>query len=268
MRRVAQLAIAVALILAPSGMAMASEGGSLVVVPPQGTLDTPMDVITSGECPRGVTFVVAVRGEGIDPATSGNAVGNTNLDVLKPPLYSGRHTVPLARTLREFFISNGVGDPRGEYELVFACRNRLDFEDLFTFTATVDITRQGYQALDSAATPLEEWLASQPDPQGATGSAEESIVPLDVTQGGAMEEPRSDDVTTADASSPTSAVEPAREPTVSSDAANASQGLTAASANPASPVTEWMGTRLLFLLGGLALLVLAGSLWWRQRRSA
>ncbi|MGI9196707.1 MAG: hypothetical protein ACR2KE_04520 [Candidatus Nanopelagicales bacterium] len=160
----------------PALPAVADEGGSLAIIPASGTLDTPMDVVTSGLCQRGVTFVVAVRGTGIDPVLSGNAVGNTDLAILEPAAYPGHHSVPLSRTLREYFVSNGVVDPRGDYDLVFACRNRLDMADLQTFAGTIRIGKAGYQALGVAATPLEKFLAnsSAGEASSAASSGQES----------------------------------------------------------------------------------------------
>lgn len=163
-------ALALGLVLsAPALPALASQDGALLVMPASGTLDTPMDVVTSGVCARGVTFVVAVRGKGIDPVTSGNAVGNTELRILEPAQYPGHHAVPLARTLRDYFVANGISAPKGDYHLVFACRNRLDMADLQTFTGTIRIDAKGYRALGESGVALEEFLASS-TPEPTAGS--------------------------------------------------------------------------------------------------
>lgn len=183
-------AVAVVALLS-AGPALADQTGTLVVLPAEGTIDSAIDVVTSGTCTSGVTFVVAVRGEGIDPVTSGNAVGNTELRVLEPASYPGHHAVPLSRTLREYFTSNGVGAPSGTYDLVFACRNRLDMADLQTFTASIRIDKSGaYRALGEAATPLEEFLAEQAadttaDPATQPG---QSADPADTATDGASAE--------------------------------------------------------------------------------
>ena len=165
----------------PSLPALAADSGTLLVMPAKGTLDTPIDVVTSGTCTRGVTFVVAVRGKGIDPVTSGNAVGNTDLTVLDPPMYPGHHAVPLSRTLRDYFTTNGVAVPSGDYDLVFACRNRLDMADLQTFSATISIDKSGrYAAQGASAASLEDFLArtaasAEPsaDPQASPAAAQD-----------------------------------------------------------------------------------------------
>lgn len=157
----ATAAAVVLVVLSAVPAAAAETPGTLLVIPARGTIDSPVDVVTSGLCTRGVTFVVAVRGEGIDPVTSGNAVGNTELRVLEPAPYPGHHAVPLSRTLREYFTINGIGAARGNYDLVFACRDRLDSADLQTFAATIRIDKSGaYQALGPAASPLEDFLAT------------------------------------------------------------------------------------------------------------
>lgn len=166
MKRLAAAAVFTLVAVVPAGTAWASADGGMIVVPPTGTIDSAIDVVTDGVCEQGVTFVVAVRGKGLDPVTSGNAVGSTELRILEPSPYPGHHAVPLSRTLREYFTTNGVGSPVGDYDLVFACRNRLDMADLQTFTARISIDKSGaYQAVGAAATPLEELLAA---PAGAS----------------------------------------------------------------------------------------------------
>lgn len=189
MRRLLAVSALVVVALFHGAPASAEESGSMIVLPAQGTIDAPVDLITSGVCARGVTFVVAVRGEGIDPATAGNAVGNTDLKILEPAVYPGHHAVPLARTLREFFVTNGVSAPVGPYELVFACRNRLDMADLQTFTATVRIDKSGaYRAVGVSATPLDEFLSPTPaspssDPAEQGDAADSSSQSGDSTPG-------------------------------------------------------------------------------------
>lgn len=183
MKRIAAAAAVAVLALLPAGSAWAGDGGTLIVVPDKGTIDSPIDVVTEGVCEQGVTFVVAVRGNGIDPVTSGNAVGSTELRILDPAPYPGHHAVPLSRTLREYFTTNGVGAPVGDYDLVFACRNRLDMKDLQTFTAGIEIAKSGaYRAVGPAATPLDEFLTASSDSaaagaDGGSGNASADSAP-------------------------------------------------------------------------------------------
>ncbi|MFM8774332.1 MAG: hypothetical protein ACKOFP_10970 [Actinomycetota bacterium] len=45
-----------------AGPDIADQTGTLVVLPAEGTIDSAIDVVTSGTCASGVTFVVAVLG--------------------------------------------------------------------------------------------------------------------------------------------------------------------------------------------------------------
>jgi hypothetical protein len=279
MKRAAAAAIAGFALLAWASPAQAVDAGTLAIVPAQGTLDTPMDVVTSGVCSQGVTFVVAVRGAGLDPATSGNAVGNTELSVLEPAIYPGHHAVPLARNLREFFVSNGVSAPKGAYDLVFACRNRLDLQDLQTFTGTLRIKGDGYVAVGVAATPVEEFV-STPDPAqepSATGTGEpgsESTTDATEEPAGAGAQGQGGDQAggeqvggdqAADAG-PGAEVEglPAQEVTGSDPTAVALAETASSSTTSSSGESSW---RMLTLAVGALLLLGAAYAYWRGRRN-
>jgi hypothetical protein len=279
MRKVVLALIATCAFFSAVPTAFAAEPGVLAVVPAEGTLDTPIDVVTSGVCTRGVTFVVAVRGPGLDAQTSGNAVGNTGLDVLEPPLYPGRYAVPLARTLREFFIANGVGVPKGEYHLVFACRNRLDFEDLQTFTGALRIKGDGYVAVGAAATPIADFVAT-PDPAqeptatgpGDPGSDSTSDAAQEPTGSGAQGQDsdqaggeQAEGNQAADAE-PGAAGEglPAQEATGSDPTAVALAETASSSATASSGESSW---RVIALVVGALLLLGAAYAYWRGRRS-
>ena len=284
MKRAVAAAIAGFALLSWASPAQAADAGTLAIVPAQGTLDTPMDVVTSGVCSRGVTFVVAVRGAGLDPATSGNAVGNTELSVLEPAIYPGHHAVPLARNLREFFVSNGVSTPKGAYDLVFACRNRLDLQDLQTFTGALRIKGDGYVALGAAATPVAEFV-STPDPArepSATGPGDPgSDATTDATeepagagaqgQGGDQaggEQVGGDQAEgnqAADAG-PGAEVEglPAQEVTGSDPTAVALTETASSSTTSSSGESSW---RMMALAVGALLLLGAAYAYWRGRRN-
>jgi hypothetical protein len=279
MRRAVAAAIAGFALLSWASPAQAADAGTLAIVPAQGTLDTPMDVVTSGVCSRGVTFVVAVRGAGLDPATSGNAVGNTELSVLEPAIYPGHHAVPLARNLREFFVSNGVSTPKGAYDLVFACRNRLDLQDLQTFTGALRIKGDGYVAVGAAATPIAEFV-STPDPAqepSATGPGDPgSDSTTDATeepvgagaQGQDGEQVGGDQAEgnqAADAG-PGAEVEglPAQEVTSSDPTAVALAETASSSTTSSSGESSW---RMIALVVGALLLLGAAFAYWRGRRN-
>jgi len=279
MRKAVAAAIAGFALLTWASPAQAADAGTLAIVPAQGTLDTPMDVVTSGVCSRGVTFVVAVRGAGIDPVTSGNAVGNTELAVLEPAIYPGHHAVPLARNMREFFVSSGVTTPKGAYDLVFACRNRLDLQDLQTFTGALRIKGDGYVAVGAAATPIADFVAT-PDPAqeptatdpGDPGSDSTSDAAQEPT-GSAAQGQDSDQAggeqvggeQAADAE-PGAAGEglPAQEATGSDPTAVALAETASSSATTSSGESSW---RVIALVVGALLLLGAAYAYWRGRRS-
>jgi hypothetical protein len=267
MRMLAVALIAAGAMFSAVPTASAAETGVLAVVPAQGTLDTPIDVVTSGVCTRGVTFVVAVRGPGLDAQTSGNAVGNTGLEVLEPPLYPGRYAVPLARSLREFFVANGVGAPKGEYDLIFACRNRLDFEDLQTFSGTIRIKGDNYTAVAEAATPLEEFVETPVTEAPASQAQDpEAEVETSGSQEGAVSDPGSgvsvDAATgTDDASGNDVVASPAADQTPL-DGEPVAESVAVEAADTSTSSDSW---RTLLIVAGVLLLLGAGYAWWRGR---
>lgn len=210
--------------------------GTLIVVPQQGDLGAPMDIITSGTCTRGLTFVVEVRGKGLDPATSGNLVGSTPLPVADQATYPGHYFVPLSYSWIQYFTNNGLGVPKGNYAIVFACRNRLDSEDLQTFEGTVAISPEGYRATGVAATPAEEFA----------GPAQ--IVPGDSGDSGQTGQPAAD-----------------VEPAPASTDAPSSAALAAGDPAPSGDSFPW---RPVLLAGGVALLLAAGFALLRQRKGS
>lgn len=267
MRRVWMACAAAVFVALPAGVALADEPGSLLVVPGQGTIDSPIDVVTSGVCVRGVTFVVAVRGDGIDPVTSGNAVGNTELAILEPSAYPGHHAVPLSRTLREFFTTNGVGAPTGEYDLVFACRDRLDAADLQTFSATIRIDKGGaYRAVGAAAKPLEDFLAETAKADPANPAAPDSAS-SDPTAGEGPDSPEgaTDDASAEEAQEPVGTVESeAGAATSETGGVDTSPAVTEAAATTAAPVED--NTWRTVLIGfGIVLLGGAAYMGWKAK---
>jgi len=276
MRKAVAAAIAGFALLTWASPAQAADAGTLAIVPAEGTLDTPMDVVTSGVCSRGVTFVVAVRGAGIDPVTSGNAVGNTELAVLEPATYPGHHAVPLARTLREFFVSNGVSTPKGAYDLVFACRNRLDLQDLQTFTGALRIKGDGYVAVGAAATPIADFV-STPDPAqepSATDPGSDSTTDASEEPAGAGAQGQDGDQAGGEQAEGNQAADagpgaageglPAQEVTGSDPTAVALAETASSSATTSSGESSW---RVIALVVGALLLLGAAYAYWRGRRN-
>lgn len=259
--------------LSAVGTAAAEPSGTLLVVPAQGTVDTPVDVVTSGLCSRGVTFVVAVRGDGIDPVTSGNAVGNTELRVLEPSPYPGHHAVPLSRTLREFFTANGIGAPQGNYDLVFACRNRLDATDLQTFAATIRIDKSGaYRALGPAALTLKEFLsvaesqeqsdegASDPAQTDSSPPAADPASPQPASPGGEVVGDATQQVVPADDAS--GSQRPASGVGAASELASPDMTETATTTPAPPPDDTW---RVALIVLGAVLLSGAAYMAWKAR---
>jgi hypothetical protein len=280
MRKAVAAAIAGFALLTWASPAQAADAGTLAIVPAQGTLDTPMDVVTSGVCSRGVTFVVAVRGAGIDPVTSGNAVGNTELAVLEPAIYPGHHAVPLARNLREFFVSNGVTTPKGAYDLVFACRNRLDLQDLQTFTGALRIKGDSYVAVGAAATPITDFV-STPDPAqeptatdpGSDSTSDATEEPAgagaqdqNAAQGGGGQAEDDEAGGAAGDAGPGAEGEglPAQEVTGSDPTAIALAETASSSSTASSGESSW---RTIALVVGALLLLGAAYAYWRGRRN-
>jgi len=281
MRKLWLVVVAALSVAFPAGIAVAGEEGTLVVLPASGTLDTPLDVVTSGICTRGVTFVVAVRGEGIDPVTSGNAVGNTELAVLEPSIYPGRYSVPLSRSLREFFVGNGIGTPKGEYDLVFACRNRLDMQDLQTFTGTVRIKGDTFTALDTAGMALEDLLASDPAPANdVSGAASASGETTEPAPGQSGEQSGEQSPNESVGQSEGQAVEPAEELGTAGEtsAGDASNQPLADEVDVAQPESEAVSAvdrsansdetwRIALIALGAVLLLGAAYMWWSARKA-
>lgn len=126
--------------------------GSLAVSPAEGDLDTPLDLVTEGECSRGTAFVVTVDGKGLSE-DRGNLVGATTLAGLGSPRYPGHYVVPVNVTLREYLMrSLTKARLSGDYRIAFVCRNTLDTEPLQEFAGTIRVDGNGnYRALGDAA---------------------------------------------------------------------------------------------------------------------
>jgi len=220
----------------PAALA-ADKPGILVVDPPIGQLTTQLSLMTAGYCERGVGFVVAVQGDGIDPEQAGNLVGMTDLDTLIPNDL-GVHAVA-ARSIGDYFVASAGTLPQaGEYTLIFACRNRLDTEWLQTFEATALIAADGsYEIQGDSAKSLGSVLdelgyvppetATQVEVSGSTPEAGSSPTPAN----------------------------PAPETSAVAGAEGSEQP-------PATQDVRW-----LLIAGGALLILGAGWYWLRQGRS-
>lgn len=218
------------------------EPGILIVTPAEGDLSTPVEVTTVGSCNRGVAFVVALRGKGIDPETAGNLVGATNLDrrFIKNAVW---YRTPLQSNFGEFFITEVGRVPTGDYRLIFACRNALDFEWLQTYEALITFKRngrfivQGESALDPIETLLAKGIVTDVDVNDVLlpedGAVDDEMSRDDRAEGGMLTDP--DEFS-------------AQEVSAQATAGNGGE------------------LRTVLLIGGIVLLVGAGSAWFVMRR--
>lgn len=229
----------VCLLLPPCpAVAETEQLGALVISPAKGDLDTPLDLVTEGECTRGTTFVVAVEGKGLS-SQRGNLVGATKIQSLGLPRYPGHYVVPVASTLREYLLrSLDRARLSGDYEIVFVCRNSLDTEPLQIFVGSVRINEDGsYAALGAAGREVRDVVGAE-----AFALAEEA------------------DRLSREAEM--AATEPeVIDPGVSGAQANATVAAHDASSDPAAGV-EW---RTILILLGTVLLLGAAYSWWRGR---
>lgn len=236
-RYLAAVAFAVAAFGCSGQVAHAEGSGILVVDPPTGSLDSVLTVSTVGPCERGVTLVVYGSGKGIDPATADNLVGNTSLGKLEPT-YTQSHTVPLMSTLANYFQSAMGKAPKGSYDLVLACRDRTDFTDLQTFTATLEIDKDGnYRAVRESAQPIEQALAD---------------AGLDITPG-----------------IPEQVRALAADPLLGDGASGLDSASAVAATEPQAAASDTMDpARVALILAGVLLLIGAGWFWFRQGRKS
>ncbi len=149
------LAVAVLAASALLGGASAAAAGevappsTLSLVPAKGSLDTPMNVVTSTWCPAGDYFTVAVLGKRLD-AEGDNITGATPTEALLP-YGDNQMNIPLSSTWKDFAADNAGGRLSGTYTLEVRCRTALDFTPLARFVGKVRITADGYEALGAAA---------------------------------------------------------------------------------------------------------------------
>lgn len=168
---------AVALLAAPAGAAQAAEvapPGTLSLVPAKGTLDTPMNVVTSALCPAGDYFTVAVLGPKLSK-DGDNITGATPTEALLP-YGDNQMNIPLSSTWRDFAADNAGGAITGTYTIEVRCRTALEFTPLARFVGTVKITAKGFAAVGSTALrPVEQVPA--PAPAASGGSAGSTPAP-------------------------------------------------------------------------------------------
>jgi len=214
---------------APAGASV--DPGSLVILPPQGSLKAPLTVATVGQCQRGTAYTVLVSGPGLVTGSDDIIVGAADLRWLEPNGFPS-HEVGLSISLERFFQRAGVDNPRGDYTLTFVCRNRLDVEPLQTFVAEFAVDRRGkYRAGKSASRDL----ASAIEQAGVEYRAI----------------PGTDDVEVVDPESPETAEEISSEAAASSTVSSATGDVT---------------LRNGLLVGGVVLLGGAGAAWLAMRR--
>lgn len=164
---------AVALLAAPAGAAQAAEvapPGTLSLVPAKGTLDTPMNVVTSAMCPAGDYFTVAVLGPKLSKGGD-NITGATPTEALLP-YGDNQMNIPLSSTWRDFAADNAGGAISGTYTLEVRCRTALDFTPLARFVGTVKVTANGFAAVGATAlSPQEQVPAPAPTRDGSSAGS-------------------------------------------------------------------------------------------------
>lgn len=168
---------AVALLAAPAGAAQAAEvapPGTLSLVPAKGTLDTPMNVVTSALCPAGDYFTVAVLGPKLSK-DGDNITGATPTEALLP-YGDNQMNIPLSSTWRDFAADNAGGAITGTYTVEVRCRTALDFTPLARFVGTVKVTTKGFAAVGATALSPDEQVPA-PAPAVSGGSAGSTPAP-------------------------------------------------------------------------------------------
>ena len=236
---VALVACAAWLLVVPGAAAAEPDRlGDLVISPATGDLDTPIDLVTAGECSRGTTFVVTVDGKGL-ASQRGNLVGATKIDSLGLPRYPGHYVVPVASTLREYLLrSLDRARLSGDYEIAFVCRNTLDTEPLQEFVGSLRVDEEGgFTALGPAGGEIRDLVGAE-----AFDRAEEA------------------DRLSREAEM--AAVEPEPAEPVSSETTVESAPISADPGQASSAGIEW---RTILLVVGAMLLLGAAYSWWRGR---
>jgi hypothetical protein len=222
-------------------MAETERLGSLVISPANGDLDTPLDLVTEGECTRGTTFVVAVEGKGLS-SQRGNLVGATKIQSLGLPRYPGHYVVPVASTLREYLLrSLDRARLSGDYQIVFVCRNSLDTEPLQEYVGSVRVDEDGgYAALGAAGREVRDVVGAE-----AFALAEE-----------------------ADRLSREAEMAATEPEVIDPEVSEAPVGATVAAPDDGPDPAAGIEWRTILLLLGAMLLLGASYSWWRSRSRA
>ena len=235
-------------VLALQGPAGAAEPG-LAWTPAGGSDSTPLEVVTTGPCPRDAPNVVGVLfGSGF-PAAGQVVIGNTDAGVSA----TGPFALVLGDTLRGFAaLQPAPVSLVGEYRLVVTCRepldpsSRRDYVGSIVFDAAGAFTARQPAVLPRAAGPgpgLPASVAAAPDTTAPDTTAPDVPAP---------------DVTAPDAAAPDPARDPAAGPTIpgasTGGGAGAGQQGPLAEAGARSGDSDPRRTApLLLLLGGLLL---------------
>jgi hypothetical protein len=253
------LAVAVLAASALLGGASAAAAGevappsTLSLVPAKGSLDTPMNVVTSTWCPAGEMFTVAVSGKGIAEG-SAFITGATPTEALLP-YGDNQMNIPLSSTWKDFAADNAGGRLNGTYTIEVRCRKTLDVAPLARFLGKVRITASGYQAVGDAALPPEQQKPA-PVPAASTPAQPSASAPAQQPSG----QPSASASAPADASEP-----PAGQP---SDAPSAAQGEQPVPVQAEAPESSARAAWWPLAVGaGAVLLLVAAWSAWRGRRS-
>jgi hypothetical protein len=230
--------------------------GWMRLQPTQGTIDDAVDGLAQAKCPGGEAIVVQLTGPGI-PTTRevGYLVGNTALTAL-PPTPTGQLWVPMSLTFRDWFGRNVPGvTPAGTYTLTTICRDAIKSAVTYGhYSAQVSITKAGgFTALGAAAQPFNTTKGEKDPLANVTASPGATASP---SAGSGSSAP----ATAAPSGSGTQTPAPGATPGTSTGS-----GSVAAS----SPTSQSGGGVRVILLGlGALLLIVAGAIALRARRSA
>ena len=252
LRKTAAVVLSCAGVLALQGPAGAAEPG-LAWTPAGGSDSTPLEVVTTGPCPRDAPNVVGVLfGSGF-PAAGQVVIGNTDAGVSA----TGPFALVLGDTLRGFAaLQPAPVSFVGEYRLVVTCRepldpsSRRDYVGSIVFGAAGAFTARQPAVLPRVAGPGSGLPGSvaAPDTTASDTTAPEVTAP----------EVMAPEVTAPDAAAPDPARDPAAGPNI--PGASTGGGVGAGQQGPLGEAGSRSGDSdprrtapLLLLLGGLLL---------------
>lgn len=142
------LAIGIATLSTVAGMAIGSVAanaasiGTFTFTPATGVDVNSLTLDTSGPCPGGTNFQIAVFGSGFPAA--GYGVTANNSDSILPQNAAGGYTVGLLDTMHAFAAAqNPPATLSGDYNFVGTCKNAFGATTFGTYDGTITFTQNG-----------------------------------------------------------------------------------------------------------------------------